>query len=150
MSHPVPDDVKHEPRPGELFQGFCSSGRHDVKAENRTTKLELDVERSCRAQRERPDYGSNGGLCTARASEETTPTHEAPPPPFPLTTRRQQSPIAPLRSALHDPSTLRIPDMIIPSFGQQMVYPNPLDLLSNPPCSPDCELGHAMAGSYYI
>jgi len=29
------------------------------------------------------DYGNNGGLCTARASEETTPTHESPPPAGP-------------------------------------------------------------------
>ncbi|TNN37275.1 hypothetical protein EYF80_052556 [Liparis tanakae] len=34
------------------------------------------------------DYRNNGGLCTARASEETNPTHESPPPPFPLTTRQ--------------------------------------------------------------
>ncbi|TNN24691.1 hypothetical protein EYF80_065183 [Liparis tanakae] len=66
------------------------------------------------------DYGNNEGLCTARASEETT--HESPPPLFPLTTRRQQSPIAPLQPALHD---LLVPDIIIPSFmlaGKRFVY----------------------------
>ncbi|TNN61332.1 hypothetical protein EYF80_028459 [Liparis tanakae] len=62
------------------------------------------------------DYWNNGRLCTARASEETTPTDESPPPPFPLTTRRQQSPIAPLKPALRNPSTLLVPDIIIPSF----------------------------------
>jgi len=29
------------------------------------------------------DYGNNGGLGTARASEETAPTHESPPPAGP-------------------------------------------------------------------
>jgi len=48
--------------------------------------------------------------------QKRQPPPEAPPPPFPLTTRRQQSPIAPLQPALHDSSTLLIPDIIIPSF----------------------------------
>ncbi|TNN77994.1 hypothetical protein EYF80_011747 [Liparis tanakae] len=59
------------------------------------------------------DYGNNGGLCTARASEETTPTHKTPPPLFPLTTGRSS-----LQSHPSNPlfTTLLVPDIIIPSF----------------------------------
>ncbi|TNN61145.1 hypothetical protein EYF80_028653 [Liparis tanakae] len=37
---------------------------------------------------ERPGYRNNGGLSTARASEESA--HESPPPAFPLTAERLQ------------------------------------------------------------
>ncbi|TNN71648.1 hypothetical protein EYF80_018173 [Liparis tanakae] len=46
------------------------------------------------------DYGNNGGLCTARASEETAPTLEAPPPAVPS---NHQTPCSGLQSHPSNP-----------------------------------------------
>ncbi|TNN63236.1 hypothetical protein EYF80_026579 [Liparis tanakae] len=121
LRSPVPAKV----RAGDLLEAVCGPEEAD------RAPLERRRQHAAGRSKKRPfwDYRNKAELCTTRSSEETTPTHESPPrPPFPLTTGRQPSPIAPHPNPLFTtPSipfsfrTVTIPRLLHSFISQQTI-----------------------------